>query len=54
MTARIIETREFLDDLSRIHKDEATAWRYARMTGHEVWEVVEYGPNAGERFLGQG
>lgn len=54
MSWRIIETREHPDDLPRIHATEALAWRYARRHGHEVWEVTEYGPNAGERFLGQG
>lgn len=54
MSHRIIETREFPDDLPRVHASEEQAWRYAERHGHEVWEVIEYGPNAGERFLGQG
>eukprot|EP00392_Amoebophrya_sp_AT5.2_P019753 g20734.t1 len=53
----VIKTRERNDwgePRDRKSTDEATAWRYASRTGHEVWEVIEYGPNAGERFLGQG
>ena len=50
----IFETREHVDDLPRVHPSEAAAWRYAEKHGHQVWEVIEYGPNAGERYLGVG
>ena len=48
------ETRAHPCALPLPHETENLAWRYARRHGHEVWEIVDNGRTARERFLGQG